>query len=91
MRDSSSCSTEEVLRFVQIGLLCGQENAIDRPDMSMVVFLLSNEKSRIPEPKQPSFCKRSSIRKRRTQSSTSEYLSHCSTQNVVTTTFDELR
>lgn len=45
--------TAEVLRCIQVGLLCVQDNASDRPDMSLVVFMLSNE-FLIPSPKQPS-------------------------------------
>ncbi|KAM3683593.1 hypothetical protein ACJW31_12G160000 [Castanea mollissima] len=44
----------EVLRCIQIGLLCVQEHAIDRPTMSTVVFMLSND-THLPSPKQPAF------------------------------------
>lgn len=47
----------QVIRFVEIGLLCVQEYADDRPDMSFVVFLLNNENTTLPKPKQPSFCR----------------------------------
>lgn len=47
----------QVMRFIQIGLLCTQEYAADRPDISTVVFMLSNENSPIPEPTTPGFCK----------------------------------
>lgn len=90
MKESSD-SALQVLRFVEIGLLCGQEHAIDRPDMSTVVFLLSNEKSRIPEPMQPGFCKRSGVSKRQSQSFSSEQVSSCSTKNWVTTTSNDVR
>lgn len=42
----------EVLRCIQIGLLCVQEFATDRPTMSAVVFMLGN-KVAPPSPKQP--------------------------------------
>ncbi|XXG55424.1 hypothetical protein AAC387_Pa03g3094 [Persea americana] len=45
----------EVLRCIQVGLLCVQEKAKDRPNMSSVVFMLSNETTMI-SPKQPAFC-----------------------------------
>ena len=44
----------EVSRCIQIGLLCVQEHAIDRPTMSTVVFMLGNE-THLPSPKQPAF------------------------------------
>ncbi|XP_049357159.1 G-type lectin S-receptor-like serine/threonine-protein kinase At1g11330 isoform X2 [Solanum verrucosum] len=47
-----SCPSEEALRCIQVGLLCLQVNAGDRPTMSSVLFMLSNEAT-IPSPKQP--------------------------------------
>ncbi|XP_030970808.1 G-type lectin S-receptor-like serine/threonine-protein kinase RKS1 [Quercus lobata] len=44
----------EVSRCIQIGLLCVQEHATDRPTMSAVVFMLSND-TPLPSPKQPAF------------------------------------
>ena len=44
----------EVLRCIQIALLCVQEHATDRPLMSAVVFMLGNDAT-IPSPKQPGF------------------------------------
>ena len=38
-----------------MGLVCVQENPKDRPTMSSVVFMLSTENARLPEPKQPGF------------------------------------
>lgn len=45
---------EELLICLQIGLLCVQERADDRPTMLAVVFMLSN-KVELPSPKQPAF------------------------------------
>ncbi|KAH1120988.1 hypothetical protein J1N35_004148, partial [Gossypium stocksii] len=45
--------TRLALRYVNIGLLCIQETADDRPTMSDVVSMLSNESLDIPPPKQP--------------------------------------
>ncbi|KAJ6999628.1 G-type lectin S-receptor-like serine/threonine-protein kinase [Populus alba x Populus x berolinensis] len=45
---------DQVLRCIQIGLLCVQESAMDRPSMSDVVFMLSNDTT-LPSPKQPAF------------------------------------
>ena len=44
----------EVLRCIQIGLLCVQEHARDRPTMLTIVFMLGNDTT-LPSPKQPAF------------------------------------
>ncbi|XP_039169033.1 G-type lectin S-receptor-like serine/threonine-protein kinase At1g61490 [Eucalyptus grandis] len=44
----------EVMRCIQLGLLCVQGHATDRPDMSAVVLMLSGQ-SDLPQPKQPAF------------------------------------
>ena len=49
-----SYSTTEAMRCIHVGLLCVQDQAIDRPNMPDVVFMLSNEIDR-PQPKQPLF------------------------------------
>lgn len=51
-----SISTDEVLRCIQVGLLCVQEQAEDRPTMSSVVLMLSSETATMPQPKTPGFC-----------------------------------
>ena len=47
-------SVDEVSRCIQIGLLCVQEHATDRPTMSTVVSMLGND-TPLPSPKQPAF------------------------------------
>ncbi|KAI9075608.1 hypothetical protein K1719_042408 [Acacia pycnantha] len=44
----------EVMRCIQVGLLCVQQRAEDRPDMSAVVLMLIGEKW-LPLPKVPGF------------------------------------
>lgn len=44
---------DELLLCIQVGLLCIQDNARDRPAMSDVVSMLSNERTNLPMPKQP--------------------------------------
>ncbi|KAK9092223.1 hypothetical protein Syun_027134 [Stephania yunnanensis] len=51
---SNSFPKEVVLRFIQVGILCVQEKAKDRPTMSDVIFMLRNE-TQIPPLKQPAF------------------------------------
>ncbi|XP_072950904.1 cysteine-rich receptor-like protein kinase 19 isoform X2 [Typha angustifolia] len=45
----------EIERSINIALMCVQENAVDRPTMSNVVAMLSNESINLPYPKQPAF------------------------------------
>ncbi|GJY98138.1 G-type lectin S-receptor-like serine/threonine-protein kinase [Tanacetum coccineum] len=49
-----SCNPPEVLRSIQVGLLCVQQIAGDRPNMSSVILMLGNE-GPLPQPKQPAF------------------------------------
>ncbi|XP_050221604.1 G-type lectin S-receptor-like serine/threonine-protein kinase RKS1 isoform X2 [Mercurialis annua] len=44
-----------IMRCIQIGLLCVQENAKDRPNMPSVVLMLNGETT-LPSPQQPAFC-----------------------------------
>ncbi|KAJ0075140.1 hypothetical protein Patl1_33360 [Pistacia atlantica] len=50
-----SCSHDEVLRCLHVGLLCVQNQAIDRPTVPEVVSMLTNETIIAPTPKQPAF------------------------------------
>lgn len=43
----------EAIKFIHIGLLCVQENAEERPTMSLVVVMLRSEQMVLPEPTQP--------------------------------------
>ncbi|XP_060668830.1 G-type lectin S-receptor-like serine/threonine-protein kinase At1g61370 [Ziziphus jujuba] len=51
---ANSFSSSEVVRCIDVGLLCAQDNPMDRPTMAEVVFMLSNETDR-PKPKRPLF------------------------------------
>ncbi|KAJ0103298.1 hypothetical protein Patl1_04456 [Pistacia atlantica] len=42
-----------LMRYINVALLCVQENAADRPAMSEVVSMLTNELVALPSPKQP--------------------------------------
>ncbi|KAF5448892.1 hypothetical protein F2P56_029387 [Juglans regia] len=48
-------STSMIMKFINIGLLCVQEKPADRPTMSDVVSMISNEQTPLPVPKQPAF------------------------------------
>ncbi|KAJ1276346.1 hypothetical protein BS78_05G207700 [Paspalum vaginatum] len=47
--------TPEMMRCINIALLCVQENAADRPTMSHVVSMLSSESMRLPQPNHPAY------------------------------------
>ncbi|KAK4368346.1 hypothetical protein RND71_012138 [Anisodus tanguticus] len=51
-----SFSPCEVMRCIQVGLLCVQEQAEDRPNMATVVLMLGSESATLPQPKHPGFC-----------------------------------
>ncbi|KAK3199319.1 hypothetical protein Dsin_022734 [Dipteronia sinensis] len=44
-----------LIRYINVALLCVQEIAADRPTMSEVVSMLTNEHFILPSPKQPAF------------------------------------
>lgn len=44
----------QVLRALNVGLLCVQHHLADRPNMSSVVLMLSSEGA-LPQPKEPGF------------------------------------
>ncbi|XP_068669480.1 receptor-like serine/threonine-protein kinase SD1-8 [Aristolochia californica] len=82
---SSSIST--VLRCIQVGLLCVQESAEDRPSMSTVVLMLGSDNPTLPPPKQPGFCTGRSLPERGSFPSQQESY----TINQVTVTMLEAR
>ena len=45
---------QEVLRCINVGLLCVQQHPIDRPDMPSVILMLSSERE-LPQPKPPGY------------------------------------
>lgn len=48
-------SESEVVRCLQIGLLCVQENPNIRPTMATVVSYLNNHSLELPSPQEPAF------------------------------------
>ncbi|XP_042044049.1 receptor-like serine/threonine-protein kinase SD1-6 [Salvia splendens] len=46
----------EAMRCIQVGLLCVQEHAEDRPNMSNVVLMLSSDFVSMQQPKHPGYC-----------------------------------
>nr|POE50517.1 isoform 2 of cysteine-rich receptor-like protein kinase 10 [Quercus suber] len=53
MRDS--CSRNEVIQCIHIGLLCVQENPADRPSMATIILMLNSDSVTLPSPQKPPF------------------------------------
>ncbi|KFK22135.1 hypothetical protein AALP_AAs39757U000400 [Arabis alpina] len=48
-----NCQQNEVVRCVHIGLLCVQEDPVDRPTLSSIVLMLTSNSVTLPVPRQP--------------------------------------
>ncbi|MCD9642916.1 hypothetical protein HAX54_029965 [Datura stramonium] len=57
---------KEIMRCVHVGLLCVQEYAEDRPNVSTILSMLTREIDDLPSPKQPAFTTRPSLSKKST-------------------------
>ena len=55
---SEPCFEMEILRCIHVGLLCVQDFAEDRPNVSAVISMLKSEIVDLPHPKQPAFTER---------------------------------
>ncbi|KAM4101949.1 hypothetical protein ACB094_05G184900 [Castanea mollissima] len=53
LRDSNS--VEEVLRCIQISLLCVQKDPTDRPTVASIILMLNGHSVTLPSPQQPAF------------------------------------
>jgi hypothetical protein len=75
----------EVIRSIQVGLLCVQQSPEDRPDMSSVVLMLNGQKI-LPEPTFPGFYAEKDLR----TESGSSLATHkfCSTNEISITELD---
>ncbi|KAL7213288.1 hypothetical protein ACSBR2_015910 [Camellia fascicularis] len=74
--------TSEVLRCIQVTLLCVQQRLEDRPTMSYVLLMLYSENPVLPMPKQPNFYSKRVITNI-DYSSTGKH--HCTTNEVTIT------
>ncbi|XP_075643381.1 G-type lectin S-receptor-like serine/threonine-protein kinase At1g67520 isoform X1 [Castanea sativa] len=50
-----SCVECQVLRCIHVSLLCVEDDAVDRPAMSDMLSMLTNESAQLPLPKKPAF------------------------------------
>ena len=52
---SDSCVEYQVIRCIHVSLLCVEDGAVDRPTMSDMLSMLTNESIQLPLPKKPAF------------------------------------
>ncbi|XP_062087389.1 G-type lectin S-receptor-like serine/threonine-protein kinase B120 [Humulus lupulus] len=53
---ADTCSrNNEVLRCIQVGVLCVQDSPLHRPTMSSVVLMLESENANLPLPREPTY------------------------------------
>ncbi|XP_052201111.1 G-type lectin S-receptor-like serine/threonine-protein kinase At4g27290 isoform X3 [Diospyros lotus] len=76
--------TFEVLRCIQMALLCVQQRPEDRPTIANVILMLDNENSNLPPPKQPGFYSERHPIENETSSSDFSLRKHLFTSNEVT-------
>nr|AAM90696.1 S-locus receptor-like kinase RLK11 [Oryza sativa] len=71
----------EAFRCIHVGLLCVQDHPNDRPSMSSVVFMLENESTLLPAPKQPVYFE---MKNHGTQEATEESVYSVNTMSTTT-------
>uniref|UniRef100_A0A6N2KR84 non-specific serine/threonine protein kinase n=1 Tax=Salix viminalis TaxID=40686 RepID=A0A6N2KR84_SALVM len=79
-----SCSKDQVLRCIHVGLLCVEDNAMDRPNMSDVIAMLTSE-AQLQLPKKPAFSSARSI----VEETSSSRPAECGSINNVTMIFTD--
>jgi len=72
--------SSEVLRCVQVALLCLQERPDDRPHMAAVFLALGNPGAVLPQPRHPGYCS-----DRGSASTDGEWSSTCTVNDVTVT------
>ena len=80
----SDHNLQQVLRCIHVGLLCVQQNPMDRPSMSSVVFMLESENVVLPQPKPPGYFMETDTQET-DQSSTSKPESYSSANSLTIT------
>ncbi|XP_022927517.1 G-type lectin S-receptor-like serine/threonine-protein kinase At1g11300 isoform X1 [Cucurbita moschata] len=77
----------EILRCIHVGLLCVQEFANDRPNITTILSMLHNEIADLPMPKQPGFSSSNQI-EIRTERFEQNHLETCSKNMITITSFN---
>ncbi|XP_031487640.1 G-type lectin S-receptor-like serine/threonine-protein kinase At4g03230 isoform X3 [Nymphaea colorata] len=55
------CHIDQLMKCINVGLLCVQTDAADRPTMSSIVLMLSSDLAVLPKPKQPAYSYRGKL------------------------------
>ena len=63
------CNANEFVKYVNIGLLCVQEDPNDHPTISNVITMLDSEAATIPTPKHPAYVRWRGLSSQATSSS----------------------
>lgn len=50
-----SCCEDEVLKCIQVGMLCVQDSPVQRPTMSSIALMLESNSPTLPLPRQPTY------------------------------------
>ncbi|XP_076910132.1 cysteine-rich receptor-like protein kinase 10 [Bidens hawaiensis] len=58
---TGSSSLHNIIRSIHVGLLCVQENVIDRPTMAMVILMLNSLSITLPVPSEPASFRQTNI------------------------------
>lgn len=69
----------KILRYANVGLLCVQEVAQDRPSISTILSMLSSEIVDLPHPEQPAFI----VHQRSSEASPSKFSANDITVTIV--------
>jgi hypothetical protein len=80
------CNADQFVKYINIGLLCVQDDPHDRPTMSNVVTMLGSEAASVPTPKQPTFFRGTGVSN--TTNLSTRSLKH--TKSTISETYDEL-
>uniref|UniRef100_A0A803NCR7 Cysteine-rich receptor-like protein kinase 10 n=1 Tax=Chenopodium quinoa TaxID=63459 RepID=A0A803NCR7_CHEQI len=77
-----SCSLDEVMRCIHLGLICVQESPDDRPSMATVVLTLDSYSVTLPVPEAPGFVIKSRVSKEIGSQQLSSKSAHWSSNDV---------
>jgi len=77
-------SHSEVIKCIQLGLLCVQENPEDRPTMAQVVSYLSSLSVELPLPQEPAFSMDRGLKLNisTTESSSGQFISNSTASSI---------
>ncbi|KAL0535109.1 hypothetical protein IC582_029432 [Cucumis melo] len=80
------CYQQEILRCIQVGLLCVQRFVNDRPNISTIISMLNSEILDLPSPKEPGFIGNGRPCESNSTESSQQNLNKDSVNNVTLTT-----